>query len=124
MTCACGREREGVREGDFGLERERERECVCVCVCVCVYVCNATYIHTYTDTLGRPCGIYSGESEGDTLKKMSEAFDLLEDELLRNKEVKGRRRELVRMSLPANLIDRLVCVAIGNNDMIGWMCSI
>ena len=45
--------------------------------------------------------------EEDTLRKMSEAFDLLEEDLLRGeRDSDGGRRELVRMSLPANLMDR------------------
>lgn len=46
--------------------------------------------------------------EEDTLSKMSEAFDLLEEELWRKEREggRGRRREMVRMSLPAGFMDR------------------
>ena len=49
-----------------------------------------------------------GEDEG--LRKMSEAFDRLEDDLWGGEREGGggrwRRRELARMSLPASLMDR------------------
>ena len=50
--------------------------------------------------------------EGDTLRKMSEAFDILEDDLCRTERGneggrgRGRGREAVRMSLPARFMDR------------------
>lgn len=46
--------------------------------------------------------------EDDTLRKMGEAFDLLEEDLWRKERdgEGGRRRELVRMSLPAGFMDR------------------
>ena len=67
-------------------------------MCVCVL---GTIVRT---------GGGGGEEGSDVFKKMSEAFDLLEEDLMARGEGErgggGRRRELVRMSLPANLTDR------------------
>ena len=47
--------------------------------------------------------------EDETLRKMHKAFDLLEEDLWSEREGvgwRGRKRNLARMSLPANLMDR------------------
>ena len=46
--------------------------------------------------------------EGEMMKKMSEAFDMLEEDLWRVEGGggRGRRRELVRMSLPVTFAER------------------
>jgi hypothetical protein len=65
----------------------------------------------------RPNSVASQSSAGtvvrgevEAMRKMSEAFDLLEEDLWRGDQLSGeaggRRRELVRMSLPATLMER------------------
>ena len=53
--------------------------------------------------------------EGEMMRKVSEAFDLLEEDLWRSDqpggeggEGRGRRRELVRMSLPVTFSERCI----------------
>ena len=61
------------------------------------------------------CKLFPGTvvkaGEGEMMKKMSEAFDILEEDLWRGeggegREGRGRRRELVRMSLPVTFAER------------------
>ena len=72
-----------------------------------------TFIFSFNFTLGisyllTGTVVKPGEEEG--LRKMSEAFDRLEDDLWGGEREGGggrwRKRELARMSLPASLMDR------------------